>query len=92
MRSTRHLGGDSCQCLALEIGIVAILCDIALIFGSKAVITMTNGNLRGNPEGTSQAGIAKLGELRLASKLARLVGRKIKAAELEELAMVMETT
>ena len=50
MCGARHLGGNRCQRLALEIGIVAITDDIALILNSKAVVALTDGDLRGNPE------------------------------------------
>ena len=50
MCSARHLGGNGCQRLALEIGIVAITSNVALILGFEAVITLANGDLSRNPE------------------------------------------
>ena len=88
MRCARHLGGNGCERLALEIGVVAIPRDIALVLGAKAIVALANGNLGGNPESTPQTGIAILRELCLTSELARLMGRQIEAAELEKLAMV----
>ncbi len=60
MRSARHLGGNGCERLALEIGIVAISRDVALVFGSKAVVGLADSNLGGDPEGAAQSSIAEL--------------------------------
>lgn len=35
MRRARHLGGNRCQRLSLEIGVVAIPCDVALVLARK---------------------------------------------------------
>jgi hypothetical protein len=80
------------QRLALKICIVPITSNVALIFGSEAVITLANGDLRRNPESASKARVPELGELRPTAKLARLMGRQIEATELQELAMMTEAT
>jgi hypothetical protein len=56
----RHLGGNGCERVALEIGVIAISRDIALVFGAKTIVALANGNLGGNPESAPQAGIAIL--------------------------------
>ena len=65
VHDARHLGGNGCQRLALEIGIVAISGDVALELGSEAVVALTDGDLGGDPEGAAQPGIAELRKLRL---------------------------
>ena len=90
MRGARHLGGNGSQRLALEIGVVAIPGDVALVLGSEAVIALADGDLGGNPEGASQSSIAELRQPGLTAKLAGLVGGEIEAAELQELAMMTE--
>ncbi len=82
MRAARHLGANCCQRLALQIGIVTISCDIALILGTEAVVALSDGDLGGDPKDAPKTCIAELRELRLAAKLARLIGRQIEPAEL----------
>ncbi|MEY2759889.1 MAG: hypothetical protein RIR33_3667 [Pseudomonadota bacterium] len=43
----RHLGGNGGERLALEIGVVSILRDVALALFSKAVLLLANGDLSG---------------------------------------------
>lgn len=90
MCGARHLSGNSCQRLALQIGVIAVTCDVAFVFGSEAVVTLANSDLGRNPERAPQTGITKVGELRLSAKLARLMRRQVETAELQELAMVAE--
>ena len=88
MCSARHLGGDSSQRLTLQIGIVTIACNVALVLGSETVVALANGDLCRDPERTPKTRVAELGELRLAAELARLVGRQVEATELQELAVM----
>jgi hypothetical protein len=50
MCSARHLGGDSSQRLTLQIGIVTIACNVALVLGSETVVALANGDLRPGPD------------------------------------------
>ena len=92
MCSARHLGGDSSQRLTLQIGIVTIACNVALVLGSETVVALANGDLCRDPERTPKTRVAELGELRLAAELARLVGRQVEATELQELAVMTEAS
>jgi hypothetical protein len=78
---TRYLGGNGCECLAPEIGIVAILGDVALEFVTEAVLLLPDRNLAGDPKGAAKAGISELRQSGLASVLAGLLCREVKAAE-----------
>ena len=92
MRGARHLGGNGGERFALEIGVVVIASDGALVFGPEAVVALADRDLRRHPKGAAQPSIAELGQFRLRSELAGLMGREIEAAELQELAMMAEAT
>ena len=64
----RHLGGNCGERLALEIGIASISGDVALILFSKAVLLLTNGDLRGHPERAAQPGVSELRKLCLSAE------------------------
>jgi hypothetical protein len=81
------LGGDSCERLALEVGVVPISGDIAFILVPEAVLALPDGDLASQPEGPTQSGVTELGDLGLAAELAGLLRRQIEAAELQELAV-----
>jgi len=87
---TRHLGGNGSERLAPEIGIVAILCDVALEFVTEAILLLPYRNLAGDPERAAQAGITVLRQSGLAPILTGLLCREIKPAELQKLAMMAE--
>ena len=53
MDGARHLGGNGSQRLALEIGVVAIPGNVALVFGSEAIVTLPDGHVGGHPKGAS---------------------------------------
>ncbi len=50
VHDTRHLGGNCCERFALEIWIVSISSDIALVFISEAIVTLADRDLAGDPE------------------------------------------
>jgi hypothetical protein len=66
----RHFCGDCGERLASQIGIVAIPGDVTLELGAKAVVALADGDLRRNPEGPAQPGIAEFGQPGLAAELA----------------------
>ena len=90
MNGARHLGGNGSQRLALEIGVVAILGDVALVLGSEAVVALPDGHVGGHPEGASQPSVAELGKHGATAELPRLMRGKIEAAKLQKLAMMSE--
>lgn len=79
MSCARHLGGNGCQRLAPEIGIIAILGDVALELGSEAVVALADRHLGCHPECTPQPRIAELRQLRLPPELPRLMGGQVNA-------------
>jgi len=87
---TRHLGGNSGHCLAAEIGIVTISRDVAFEFMSEAVLTLADGNLPSNPQGSSQPRVAEFGKSGLAAILTRLLCRQVQPAEFEKLTVMMK--
>lgn len=86
----RHLGGEHRHRLAVTIGIVRVPGGVSSELVAEAIVALTRGDLGSHPESAAQAGVAVLGQLRAIPERARLAGREIKAAELEELAMMAE--
>ena len=52
-----HLGGDCGIRLSAQMGVVAVLGDVALELIPEAVGALQYGNLTSHPEGAAQAGI-----------------------------------
>jgi len=90
MYRARHLGGNGSQRLALEIGVVAIPGNVALVFGSEAVVALPDGHVGGHPKGASQPSVAELGKHGATAELPRLMRGEIEAAKLQELPMMSE--
>ena len=57
VNSTGHLGGDCGIRFAAQMGVVAVLGDVALELVPEAVGPLHNGNLACHPEGAAQSGI-----------------------------------
>ena len=57
MNSTGHLGSDCGIRFAAQMGVVAVLRDVALELVTEAVGALQNGNLASHPEGAAQTGI-----------------------------------
>ena len=89
MNSARHLGGNGYQRLALEIGVVTVPGDVALILGPEAVSRCLIAS-RAAIQKARLSRVAELGKLGAAAKLPGLMRGEIQTAELEELAMVAE--
>ena len=92
MRDARHLGGDGGDRLAAEMLVVGILGDVAAVARLEGVLALPDRRLGGEPEGSSQANVAELGQPRLAAEHTGLMCSKVEPAELQELAMMAETT
>src|SRR5262245_35590128 len=92
VRDARHLGGDGSNRLAAEMLVAGLLGDVAAVARPEGVLALADRYLCCQPEGTSQASVAELGQPRLAAEHAGLVCRKVEPAELQELAMMAETT
>ena len=65
-----HLGGNCSHRLAAQIGIVAILRDVAFELMTEAVLPLADGDLSGDPQGAAQTSVAEFGKAGLASILA----------------------
>ena len=70
MHDAGHLGGNGGHRLAAQIGTVAISCDVAFEFVAKAVLTLADGYLSGDPQGPAQPSITEFGKAGLAAILA----------------------
>jgi hypothetical protein len=72
MRDARHFGSDGAQGLAPQVPVVAILGDVTPEVIAEAVLTLTDGDLGGQPKGPAQTGIAELRQPGLTTELSRL--------------------
>ena len=88
MGGARHLGGDRGERLALEMGIGVIASDVAFVLVAEAILALPDGDLASHPECAPEPGVAILRQFRLAAEDARLLGRQVEPAELQELAVV----
>ena len=90
MDNASHLGGNCGQRLSAEIRTAAVSGNVALELVSEAILTLTNGDLSGNPQAASQTRVSKLRKPGLSAILTRLLGREVKTAELQELPVMAE--
>lgn len=90
MHDARHLGGNCGHRLAAQIWIVAISRDVAFELVPESVLTLSDGDLPGDPQGAAQPSIAELGKTGLASILAGLLCRQIQSAEFEKLTVMVK--
>lgn len=90
VHNARHLSSDRGIRFSLQVGVASILCDVALIFISKAVFFLSDRNLRRHPERATQARIAEFGELGLAAESPGLTRGQVEPAEFQELSVMPE--
>ena len=90
MREPRHFGGDGDIGHALAVCTGGITPEISFELVAEAVLAQPDGHGSGHPKDAAQPCVAVLRQLGGSAELARLLGGEIEAAELEELAMMVE--
>lgn len=92
VNGAHHLCRDRGVGFAAQMTVVSVLRDVALEFVPEAVGPLENGRLAGHPECAAQPGIAILRDPALTAEHAGLHGGHMRAAELQELAVMPEPT